>query len=625
MVDAVDDRMEAAHLVSVALSPLRFIGDDVHARTTAYVLTGENPEVLADIEENATEVNELLGPPASKYPMRLETRYRQRLEELGVLPPGLSIGWRNPVWSLRDPLYRSLKVSSSQWVRLSMVLERARIGHWNKYKPSTAAPPWFDTFLADMMQTVKGVGNAERPEEQKITEARPIWTPERCIDVLVAGGVSASQAAAVLFTAIFAGTPYASSLVVKNGYLPGLREFLIERGSEIPASVTKSLGQDRRGLTMTWLQLNPEVGNALIHVVAAAAVDPGRIARDSAIRALGVLDPQLRNAAIVGVMERMPLADATELLEYVTTLPEGRAMLAEASAKNKRLAAHLNAASELRAILASTGPDRPATPPIQPYPLDQSAAGAKPELGQHFPDIADADLDALITAAEGRSHSLSEALRALDLGWIAYFAPSLGLAHLLRLEALMPERIGPSIARLRLRYDSDPRALWDLLQRLGSNNKFLVDVMAYATTDPESAWKWFAEHPEHLCQRMKEPRMMGHVVEITNQFPQIPHLVAEALVDVALGPAKTSRSLAQAALVRHPAVRRLAEWGLSSPSLEKRIAAAEWLASLKDPAAIPALEHVLAREKRERARQAIETAIQALSPTSPVRPRRCGL
>lgn len=132
------------------------------------------------------------------------------------------------------------------------------------------------------------------------------------------------------------------------------------------------------------------------------------------------------------------------------------------------------------------------------------------------------------------------------------------------------------------------------------------------------AWPFFAERPA-LLERYLQPQSgydwleaPARVLEILRAFPALPAEVLPRVTALALGEGKTHRLAAQNALAAHPGARNLAEQGLADSKAEVRIAAARWIARLGDPAGVPALRGVLAKERREPVRAAFLTALEAL-------------
>lgn len=82
-------------------------------------------------------------------------------------------------------------------------------------------------------------------------------------------------------------------------------------------------------------------------------------------------------------------------------------------------------------------------------------------------------------------------------------------------------------------------------------------------------------------------------------LPELPPAAVDALVAVAMGSRKTVRARAQDLLAEIEGIGARAAAGLKDGKAETRTAAALWLMRLGDPAAVPALEAAVLREKQD--------------------------
>lgn len=133
---------------------------------------------------------------------------------------------------------------------------------------------------------------------------------------------------------------------------------------------------------------------------------------------------------------------------------------------------------------------------------------------------------------------------------------------------------------------------------------------------PSVAWPYFAERPEildrYLGQEEKYRHGTGTVLRILRELPVVPANLLPRLTTLALGTGKTHRLAAQEVLEAHTGARRLAEQALADAKAEVRASAAAWLARIGDPAAVPALRTALKKERREAARAALLSTLEAL-------------
>lgn len=107
--------------------------------------------------------------------------------------------------------------------------------------------------------------------------------------------------------------------------------------------------------------------------------------------------------------------------------------------------------------------------------------------------------------------------------------------------------------------------------------------------------------------------LASHLAAVLEQLETIPPPDADFLLSLALGKNKSLRCVTQGRLSREPWVEERLVAELQASKQDLRIHAATWLAQLGAASALPPLQAALAREKRPKARVALEAAIAALS------------
>lgn len=148
----------------------------------------------------------------------------------------------------------------------------------------------------------------------------------------------------------------------------------------------------------------------------------------------------------------------------------------------------------------------------------------------------------------------------------------------------------------------------------------------YLRSDPDRIWPYFAERIDLL----EEVFGLKHVVEeragvylrekdhrqngfgILKLFPRVPAKFVPLLWDIALGPSKTERPLAQVCLDKAPNKQEKILAALASRQQDARLAAAEWLANFNCKDAIPALRTALSKEKSEPVKDELIRALESL-------------
>jgi hypothetical protein len=142
----------------------------------------------------------------------------------------------------------------------------------------------------------------------------------------------------------------------------------------------------------------------------------------------------------------------------------------------------------------------------------------------------------------------------------------------------------------------------------------------------DAVWPFFAAYAEALDPGFDRSSPYAkewdfdllRVFDALATFPVLPPERVARIVEAALGTSKQVRTAAQRALDKHPDRLSFACEGLANGRAETRIAAAQWLTGLKEPAAIERLERAFRREKSDAAQGAILTALEAagVSPDS---------
>lgn len=169
---------------------------------------------------------------------------------------------------------------------------------------------------------------------------------------------------------------------------------------------------------------------------------------------------------------------------------------------------------------------------------------------------------------------------------------------------------------------TDLRQLDDSLRRAGVEGVegFVTDLVldrwwGHEEIPTTVSWPWFAERPEVMERALRTGDggdRTAKALAVLREFPALPPVLLPKLTSLALGAGKTHRITAQQVLEAHTGARPLAEQALADSKSEVRASAAAWLARIGDPAAVPALRAALGKERREAARAALLSALEAL-------------
>ena len=630
---------EIRGLVNRALLPLKAVDEGLYACAVGYVVDGTNPEVLRAVASFGDDPDKCLlpaSPNASSPRFPLEEERSTRLRAAGITWKSEKYAGRSIV-VLRDSLYRNNAVGSAQWVRLGRLLDAVlQAGTDRGASASDKMPGWFAALLTDVVWTIERerlVGLAER-----LIEDRPFWDARRLVSLLEREGVEGADVPSILFLASYSDVTDRSSWVkhAAPADLPGVTEYLTRNASALPGSLMQALSLDEQRNVLTHMEASAPWAAAGAHLIAVLSVGTSKRLRRKAIDMLGDLDPAVRAEGLAPVLARAPASRSSELVEFLTSASGGDDLLVHTAEVNRKLA-DLITRTRARHHAINPGTEEPIEPPpFSPLQMGPGAAPIKAELrpvlermanradGRRYSwihgqirellEVMDDLLDALVSVADGKSDRPPVLLNLFSTFWFVQHAPSLTLAHALRLHAVekrawcwrtLEHYSGPR---------TDPRAIENLMARLG----FTADAAErlggfhgyiFSAVDPEVSWPWYAEHLELLRKSLTDTETAPRALEIIEAFPRIPAELLPVIAEIALGSSKVNRPLAQAALRSHPRVRELAEQGLAARTVEGRVSAAAWVGSLGRAASVPAVRTALAKEKKEVVRAALLSAL----------------
>ena len=132
----------------------------------------------------------------------------------------------------------------------------------------------------------------------------------------------------------------------------------------------------------------------------------------------------------------------------------------------------------------------------------------------------------------------------------------------------------------------------------------------------EAVWPFFWRHLDKafafLTRRARDDKIAATFAKALRTFPALPDAVVDKLYDLAFSPRDTDRLVALPLLAEHPDRVRRAVAALRDSHHRVRSAAADWLARIKDPEAVPLLERALSQERTTSVRDAILVALHDL-------------
>ena len=636
-------------LVDRALLPLRAVDEALHDRAVDYVVDGAHPQVLSEVASFGEGPDECLRPACPDF--LVDDAWRSRLRRLGIV-------WINgshevkPILELRSPLYRSDAPSAPQWARLGRLLDAVhRTAASPRLITPEAVPAWLDVLLADVLcipgvwyRSAQTAEIAKVAEVAEIVEARPGWNADRVVELLAEGGTGGPGLPAAVFLTAFSDAEDPRRYCYQHvrccplpAVLPGMIDYLAAHADALPASLMDGLAIHERRHVLTRMKTDPSWAVAGVHLLAALSVDASKELRRGAVALLRGMDPAARDAAVVPVLAGAPASRAVELVELLVA-EGGDEVLSEAAGANRRLAGLIARIRSRRDALVGEGDEEAPieVPPFTPIEIGSDAVSVKAELRAALNRLAgrtdadarqnlfirdradmarrttDADLDELVAVADGKSRRRPEFLRRFNVHWIADQAPSLTLAHMVRLIAAEPRPSYGSVIHRCIADRADPRALLDIMTRSGLDADEATERMEKAVFDrfdPRVSWPWFAERPGLLREALGRPDSVVRALEILGAMPRVPAGLSAVVADIAVGDSKVNRPLAQAVLRSHPRVRELAEQALGERRAEVRASAAAWVGSLGREASVPVLAAAVRKERREEVRAALLAAL----------------
>jgi len=597
---------EIRDLVNRALLPLKAVDEGLYTCAVGYVVEGTNPEVLRAVASFGDDPDKCLLPasPGASSPLfELEEERSARLQAVGITWTIEKYAGRSIV-VLRDSLYRSNAVGSAQWVRLGRLLDAVLQTGASRGAPvpdssdnSDKVSGWFGALLTDVVWTIERerlVLLAER-----LVEERPAWDARRLVSLLEGEGVEGADIPSILFLASYSDVTDRSSWVkhAAPADLPGVTEYLTRNASALPGSLMQALSLDEQRNVLRHMAASVPWAAAGVHLIAVLSVGTSKQLRRKAIDMLGDLDPAVRAEGLAPVLARAPASRSSELVEFLTSASGGDDLLVQAAAVNRKLA-DLITRTRARHHAINPGTEEPIEPPpFSPLEMGPGAAPIKAELrpvlermanradGRRYSwihgqmrellEVMDDLLDALVSVADGKSDRPPVLLNLFNTFWFVQHAPSLTLAHALRLHAVEKRAWCWRTLEHYAGSRTDPRAIEDLMVRLGLAADAAERLggfhgYIFSAVDPEVSWPWYAEHLELLRKSLTDTETAPRALEIIEAFPRIPAELLPVIAEIAVGSSKVNRPLAQAALRSHPRVRELAEQGLAARTVEGR-------------------------------------------------------
>ncbi|MGC3953949.1 MAG: DUF4132 domain-containing protein [Propionicimonas sp.] len=612
-----------------ALYPLQAHSEALFERCVRYVHDGSDAQVIQELEQvKSPDLVQLMANPG-----RLENWWwpsdqaRKAWRKLGLK--------EKQVAQSRNQYYSSA-VSPERLIRFGRLLAALAIDVNRTVKD---VPVWLTALLNDVVGTFPD----RRLDREVVNRRLRDWRADLVVTLLTTDGVPADEAPALAILALCQPGPesYYSSLEPHD--LPGMDDLLVAHGRELTPALAARLGADGRTWLMERAAAVPAIGIALAPVVATLCTDTAKGPRTAALNAFEELPAELRAEVVRPVLAKVTAARGSELVNLLGRDAAGAQLLDEAVAAGAKIATLVDQAAQRREAIDVEVTEEPLElPPFEPLPdaragqavLEELRAKLKSEISRgensdqswarndakRASAITEGDLVDFVAIANGEAKK-SKLLSKYNMWWLSEAAPSLTLVHLLRLKRVESAYYLVGVIRMRADDTTDLRAIEDAIRRagvhadqIGAKGISQEEIAKYgAGWASETAWPWFAEHPDVLPRWLRgDAEQVTSALGVLAHFPRIPTELVPLVAQVAMSESRTNRPLAQAALTSHPAALALATQGLADGKGESRAAAANWIAQQGDPAGIAPLRAALKKETRPNARAAMLTALETL-------------
>lgn len=413
-------------LVSRALLPLKAVDPALHRGGIDYVVTGADSHVLMDVASSGAGPQECLGPAGTGFSAHDSWCLRLRRAGVPMKNPEYLYSRKEGIMGLRDRLYRSNTLTIDQWVRLGRLLEAVdRAGASRSDSGPDRVPAWLCMLISDVLRSARiQLDERSAMPRDPLAGVRPGWDLPRMIALLSEDGVGEEDLPAAVFLTAFTGVddvsgygwrPFDPLPVV----LPGTLDYLVEHAADLPARLLGDLSPRGRTGVVVCARASEPWAAAGAHLVGALAVDASGQLRRDAIEVLKAQGAPVRLRALPPVLAEAPASRTTELMELLSVAEDGDEILVRAAEIGRRPTEPVRRALSRRDILA--GEETPIEmPSFTPIETGIPAAPARAELrsalnrlekrarerGESRARIVDADLDALLAVAEGRSRRI---------------------------------------------------------------------------------------------------------------------------------------------------------------------------------------------------------------------------
>lgn len=600
--------------------PLQEISDSLAQRTVAYVYDGSDPAVLVALDnETDPDLSLLMAAPG-----RDQSGWRQFSVPRSKNARSV-LDYVYEQRAARARFYANPDLTPTQLGRLGRVW--AVVGE-GPDREAAGVPPWLMALVTDVGVAGK-IGRQNGGfsiDDKRFPTELNRWTPEFLLDIAKTQDLDSDDTPVIVLHALFQ-EPAGAGYVIPNkaASLPGISEFVRDRHRALPATVMNPLVAEGRIHFLNRINEDATARDHAVHIIVELATSTASTVRKAALAVLEQVSLDVLSAVVPPALARVSLKQAEPIIAQLTKTEPGAAVVAQALELNPALAAHVQRLEDRRVLLAEQEDSSTefSLPPFEPLP-DEVPAQAIDELRNALArwlaiddkhgfyenlikgaaSVQESDITEMVEVAEGRRSGPARITTLIKRINVTHAVTSLNTVHLLRLY--------PSGYNWRIVPGQDVRIVAEAFQRTGAPIERLNHWIATSyAVDPADVWMWVYENPQ-LMHEWLQGKNVIRALEIMAEYQHIPAEFLPQLAIYALGTTKATRQLARSILTGHPVARRLAEEGLADSKADMRRAAAEWLQTLGDQAAIPALENALKKERREVVRAALLTTLESL-------------
>lgn len=614
-----------------ALLGLKAFDEGLYERAVEYVHSGAGPEILTEVAGSPDpELLHYLGSPGKfqRWPRGVAS-VDKKLKELGFKPEDNShYGMQYALQGARREFY----LAETDPVRI------ARYGRFiaqlggGPDRGIKLAPPYLHALVNDFVMVAP---NDAKDREQYLSKASKI-TPEFIEEIATADGTPVDQL--TVLELLFQVENNAWGMDTWPYQFNGVTQWATNAVPAIDVqAMSKLLTAQSKVELITRVPERAGGATSFIPVWSVMAGDNAKTVRDTAILSLETLSredvvPELEKVAAV-----LPASRAGTIIDFLAKSPEGQgaiARLIESGAKSAALAQKI--AQQVNAVTETLPQNSFEIPPVVPLgeELNETAVRAdieayiQREIAAEDParqwtisraksarKVTPKDIDTFIDVAAGRKSRED----VKESGLLSYYGDHIMVNALKSLTFPAVVNLIPLknhlywAARAHVQPDMDLRTIEHILHARGRTGDQILSYYGQYGVDAEHAWPWFAEHTDALLALLDDGQEGGELaLDVLQEFPAYPEPLVQALAARAMSSGKIVRKFAQAALMKHPAARALAEQGLEASTTDAVVTAANWLAKIKDSASIPALEKALKTEKRDLVRASLLGALKEL-------------